>query len=160
MKNLQKIIVIGVFLLLIGCSKKTDSTDVSINQSENVEVSSNKNQTETEIQDEIINQNDKSEMIQNETEMQEQIINDSQDNNQVIAGNNDPNSQTYLTEDEAKSIMLQKVLDGKFKSFEFEIDDGVAVYEAELTKDRTEYDITIDAVTGQILEYEEDSIFG
>ena len=36
----------------------------------------------------------------------------------------------------------------------FENDDGIMVYEIEFIKDRTEYEYTIDAASGKILEFD------
>ena len=40
--------------------------------------------------------------------------------------------------------------------FEFDHDDGIAVYEIEMKKDGYEYDVKIDAKTGEVIEFEKE----
>ncbi|MGM9531177.1 PepSY domain-containing protein, partial [Intestinibacter sp.] len=40
--------------------------------------------------------------------------------------------------------------------FEFDMDDGRAEYEGELVGNNIEYDIVLDAITGDIIEFEKD----
>ena len=44
----------------------------------------------------------------------------------------------------------------QFVKVEFDNDDGVPVYEIEMRSGRVEYDLTIHAKTGKILEYDQD----
>ncbi|MCD8011457.1 MAG: PepSY domain-containing protein, partial [Lachnospiraceae bacterium] len=46
--------------------------------------------------------------------------------------------------------------DATFVKAKMEKDDGLLVYEIEFFQGRTEYECTIDALTGEILEYEEE----
>ncbi len=66
-----------------------------------------------------------------------------------------------ITEDEAKGIAVADagftLNQVNFTSVHSDFDDGMAVYEIEFTKDNQEYDYTIDAVSGAILEKETDS---
>lgn len=66
------------------------------------------------------------------------------------------NSNTYISEKKAKEIMQDKTQDAVLVNFEFDIDDGRAEYEGELVKNNIEYDITLDAITGEIIEFEKD----
>lgn len=80
---------------------------------------------------------------------------DDSDNNH----NNDSNANdnnAIISIEKAKSIMLNKVPDGKIVKFEYDEDDKE--YEGEIIKGNNEYDITISAITGKILEYEVDTI--
>ncbi|MGL5694935.1 MAG: PepSY domain-containing protein [Peptostreptococcaceae bacterium] len=61
-------------------------------------------------------------------------------------------SSKYIGEKKAKEIMLKKVPGAKF--IKFKLDDGE--YEAELVKGNYEYEITVDAKTGKITDYEKD----
>ncbi|MBO4289980.1 MAG: PepSY domain-containing protein [Lachnospiraceae bacterium] len=67
-------------------------------------------------------------------------------------------SSVKITKDEAKQIALQKagltadkVTDARVK---LDVEDGKTVYEVEFLSDGFEYEITIDAETGEVLEYE------
>ncbi len=67
------------------------------------------------------------------------------------AGNNN-----YIGVEEAKKIALSKVPGATVIKVEFDRDDGVPVYEVELVKDEYEYDIEIHAVTGKVLDFDQD----
>ena len=63
----------------------------------------------------------------------------------------------YIGVVKAKQIALQKVPGATVVKAKFDRDDGKSVYEIELIKDIYEYDIEIDAVTGKILDFEQDT---
>lgn len=65
-------------------------------------------------------------------------------------------SSKYIGLSKAKNIALKKVPGAAVVKAEFDKDDGVPVYEIELRKGAYEYEITIDAKTGNITEYEQD----
>ena len=56
----------------------------------------------------------------------------------------------------AKEIMLKKVPGAKIVKFELDNDDRTPEYEGELRKGNYEYEITINAISGKITEYEVD----
>lgn len=58
--------------------------------------------------------------------------------------------------EKAKQIAQQKVPGAVIVKAESDYDDGVPVYEIELVKDRIEYEYTIHAQTGQILDWDKD----
>lgn len=58
----------------------------------------------------------------------------------------------------AKEIALQKVSNGEIVKFKLEEDDGLTVYDIEIVKDAYEYEIKIDANTGDVIEYEQDDL--
>lgn len=60
----------------------------------------------------------------------------------------------YIGVAKAKSIAKKKVPGGTCVKVEFDKDDGVPVYEVEMVKDNQEYELTIHAKTGKILEYD------
>lgn len=60
----------------------------------------------------------------------------------------------YIGVAKAKSIAKKKVSGGTFIKVEFDKDDGVPVYEIEMVKGNREYELTIHAKTGKILEYD------
>ena len=69
-------------------------------------------------------------------------------------------SQDYIGEEKAKEIMQKKAPGAEIVEFEFDgyddDDNEPATYEGELVKDNIEYEITVDAVTGEVLEFEKD----
>ncbi|MGX4601756.1 PepSY domain-containing protein [Faecalimicrobium sp. JNUCC 81] len=91
------------------------------------------------------------------------------DNNTNNNGNNKPNLDnstnnnsnkhdvTYIGEAKAKSIMKNKVQGAKFVSFYLDNDD-TPEYEGKLVKDNIEYEISVDAKTGEILEFDKEYI--
>lgn len=66
-------------------------------------------------------------------------------------------NKSYIGESKAKSIMLGKVPGGTFRSFHLDYDDGRAEYEGELIKGNMKYDITVDANTGAITNFDSES---
>lgn len=70
-----------------------------------------------------------------------------------------PTGQTYISKSKAKSLALKKagLSSATFQSVELDEDDGKAVYELEFTSGKYEYECTIDAVTGKVLDYEKDT---
>ncbi len=75
-----------------------------------------------------------------------------------ISGSSNSSSKSkYIGEDKAKSIAKNKVPGGTFTKVEFDKDDGVPVYEIEMVKGSMEYELTIHAKTGEILEYDSES---
>ena len=81
---------------------------------------------------------------------------------QTVSGNESNASKEtgYLTESQAKAIALQhaKLDESSVQAVRcgFDYDDGRAEYEIEFRQGRMEYEYTIDAVTGKILEYDMD----
>ncbi|MCD7885790.1 MAG: PepSY domain-containing protein [Lachnospiraceae bacterium] len=67
---------------------------------------------------------------------------------------------TYISVDEAKAIALAKAglssEDVTFKKAKLDREDGVMVYEIEFYQGKTEYEFEINAVTGEIREFEID----
>lgn len=69
-------------------------------------------------------------------------------------------STAYIGEDKAKSIVVEHagfvITDVNFSKIELDSDDGQIVYEIEFYKDGREYEYTINASTGSIIEYDVD----
>ncbi|HBG5343137.1 TPA: cell wall-binding protein Cwp21 [Clostridioides difficile] len=78
---------------------------------------------------------------------------DDNDNNHNNNSNTNDNT-SIISAEKAKSIMLDKVPGGKIVKFEYDEDDKE--YEGEIIKGKTEYEITINAITGKILKFEID----
>ena len=70
---------------------------------------------------------------------------------------NTDGSSAYISVEQAKEIALGhaklSASEVRFRKAVLERDDGVAEYEIEFIKDRTEYEYSIDARTGKILEH-------
>ena len=70
----------------------------------------------------------------------------------------DSNNAAYIGVDRAKNIAVSHagvaLADAAFQKAKLENDDGRAEYEIEFFKDGIEYDYTIDAVSGTVLEYD------
>ena len=69
-------------------------------------------------------------------------------------------SANDIGKDKAKEIALNRVgikeSEADFIRVEYDREDGLYVYEVEIIKDRVEYDVTIKADDGKILEYDVD----
>lgn len=79
-------------------------------------------------------------------------------NNNVPTNNNGiTTNRTYIGESKAKSIMLSKVPGATIRRFHFD-NDSTPEYEAELIKDGYEYDISVNALTGEIIEFSKERI--
>lgn len=65
----------------------------------------------------------------------------------------------YIGEESAKQIALEKVGGGTVVKLKLDEEDRQMVYEVEIVKGEFEYEFEIDAVTGEILKYEKESIY-
>jgi len=76
------------------------------------------------------------------------------------SANQAPDNQSYIGETGAKEIALGHAglteAEVTYISVKLDLDDGKAKYEVEFKKERMEYDYDIDAVTGNILEWDHD----
>lgn len=67
-----------------------------------------------------------------------------------------------ITEDEAKAIAVERAgiaeSDASFTSVKLDTEDGMSVYEVEFTADDTEYDVTINSETSEVIDYQEEAI--
>ncbi len=78
---------------------------------------------------------------------------------QAVTGNNgNTGNNGYIGESKAKNIALDRVPGARVIKIEFDTDDGREVYEVELADSSFEYDIKIDAATGQIIEFDQDDL--
>ncbi len=74
-----------------------------------------------------------------------------------IAASETSSKNKYIGHAKAKSIAQKKVPGASVVKVEFDADDdGIAVYEVEMIKGNYEYDLTIHAKSGKILEYDRD----
>ena len=65
-------------------------------------------------------------------------------------------SSKYIGETKAKEIMLKKVPGAKIVKFKLDKDD-TPEYEGELTKGSYKYEISVNAITGKITDFEKDN---
>lgn len=65
-------------------------------------------------------------------------------------------SSKYIGEKKAKEIMLKKVPGAKIVKFELD-NDKTPEYEGELRKGKYEYEISVNAITGKITDFEKDN---
>lgn len=77
---------------------------------------------------------------------------------EITAKTSGSSNNGYIGTEKAKKIALKRVPGATVVKVEFDMDDGVPVYEVELINGVYEYEITIHAKTGKILEYEQDYI--
>ena len=71
-------------------------------------------------------------------------------------GSSSTSGDTISTE-KVKSIVIDRAgVSGTFRELKLERDDGRTVYEGEMRSGRTEYEFTIDAYTGAVLEWDTD----
>jgi len=72
----------------------------------------------------------------------------------------DPNADKYIGVDKAKELALAhagvKAQNARFLKANLDWEDGRVIYEVEFCSVRTEYDYEIDALTGDILEWDND----
>ena len=70
--------------------------------------------------------------------------------------NSSSSQKGYIGESKARNIALKKAPGATITRFEFDKDDGIAVYEVELRKGIYEYEVKINAATGAIIEFEKE----
>lgn len=68
------------------------------------------------------------------------------------------NSSATITEEEAKAIILSKVPNGNIVEFSYDVDDGRKQYEATVIKDNSKYELDVDAISGEIITFEQENL--
>lgn len=85
-------------------------------------------------------------------------LDDDDKDHEKTSGNYAGNADSYIGIDKAKSIAVShagfSVSDVTFSKAQLDDDDGYIVYEIEFYKDNTEYEYTINASNGAIMEYD------
>lgn len=77
----------------------------------------------------------------------------------LISTNANPNANINLiTSEEAKEIILKKVPNGTFTEFSFDSDDKTPKYDSTVIKDNIEYEVDVDAKTGEVIKFEKEKI--
>ncbi|MEG2786835.1 MAG: PepSY domain-containing protein [Romboutsia sp.] len=59
----------------------------------------------------------------------------------------------YLTKEQAKTIILEKVPDGKILEFAYDNEDNSPKYDSKVVKDNMKYEVDVDAETGNIVNF-------
>ncbi|MBQ9990137.1 MAG: PepSY domain-containing protein [Lachnospiraceae bacterium] len=82
-------------------------------------------------------------------------------NTQQAGANSSNTDASYIGEEKALSIALEKVPGATFEHIRInqEWDDGRTVYEGKISYNDMEYDFEIDATTGNIISWEAESIY-
>ena len=165
MKKLASLVLLG--LVLVGCSnsgsgdvmKMEEAQKIALEEVDGEVIKSSKDRDDgrTYYEFEIVTDSEKYDLeIDGESG---DIVKKEKDDDYVANQNttNNQTNQTTITEDEAKKIATDRIGgSGEFVRCELDNDDGVLKYEIEVIKDNTEYDIDVDATTGEITKYEED----
>ena len=84
------------------------------------------------------------------------VIANSSASNDTTSSKNSGSSSKYISEKKAKSIALDKVSGGNLVYCYLDYDDGRAQYEVEITKGKYEYEMEIDAITGNIYDFDKE----
>lgn len=62
----------------------------------------------------------------------------------------------YITKEQAKTVMLEKVPDGKILEFSYDNNDSSPKYESQIVKDNIKYEVDVDAETGDVINFEQE----
>lgn len=165
MKKLASLVLLG--LVLVGCSNSSSGDVMTMEEAQKIALeevdgeviksSKDRDDGRTYYEFEIVTDSEKYDLeIDGESG---DIVKKEKDDDYVANQNttNNQTNQTTITEDEAKKIATDRIGgSGEFVRCELDNDDGVLKYEIEVIKDNTEYDIDVDATTGEITKYEED----
>lgn len=165
MKKLASLVLLG--LILVGCSNSGSDDVMTMEEAQKIALeevdgeviksSEDRDDGRTYYEFEIVTDSEKYDLeIDGESG---DIVKKEKDDDYVANQNttNNQTNQTTITEDEAKKIATDRIGgSGEFVRCELDNDDGVLKYEIEIIKDNTEYDIDVDATTGEITKYEED----
>ena len=150
MKKLASLVLLG--LVLVGCSNSGSGDVMTMEEAQKIALE--------EVDGEVIKSSTDSEKYDLEIDGESGDIVKKEKDDDYVANQNTTNNQTNqttITEDEAKKIATDRIGgSGEFVRCELDNDDGVLKYEIEVIKDNTEYDIDVDATTGEITKYEED----
>lgn len=82
---------------------------------------------------------------------------DNTNTNNLLQGTTTTKPQKFIGEEKAKNIMLSKVPNSNITKFYLD-DDSTPEYEGILINGNTKYDISVNALTGDILEFEKEII--
>ena len=75
------------------------------------------------------------------------------------ASKNESNHSNLITSEKAKTIMTNKVPGATILEFSYDGDDRVPKYDGTLIKDNYEYEIDVNAKTGEVIKFEKEKVF-
>lgn len=79
-----------------------------------------------------------------------------QNNTSNTNGNTNTNTQATITAEQAQQKAMDRVGGGYLVKCELDQDDGVLKYEIEIKNGNKEYDVDVDANTGEIIKFDEE----
>lgn len=79
-----------------------------------------------------------------------------QNNTSNTNGNTNTNTQATITAEQAQQKAMDRVGGGYLVKCELDHDDGVLKYEIEIKNGNKEYDVDVDANTGEIIKFDEE----
>lgn len=79
-----------------------------------------------------------------------------QNNTSNTNGNTNTNTQATITAEQAQQKAMERVGGGYLVKCELDHDDGVLKYEIEIKNGNKEYDVDVDANTGEIIKFDEE----
>lgn len=79
-----------------------------------------------------------------------------QNNTSNTNGNTNTNTQATITAEQAQQKAMDRVGGGYLVKCELDYDDGVLKYEIEIKNGNKEYDVDVDANTGEIIKFDEE----
>lgn len=79
-----------------------------------------------------------------------------ENNNSNTNGNTNTNTQATITAEQAQQKAMDRVGGGYLVKCELDQDDGVLKYEIEIKNGNKEYDVDVDANTGEIIKFDEE----
>lgn len=66
-------------------------------------------------------------------------------------------NKSVISRQQASNIAKNWVKSGRVVSIDYDIDDGVAVYEVDVLSGRTKYDVKVNAHTGKVIRVKRDN---
>lgn len=79
-----------------------------------------------------------------------------QNNTSNTNGNTNTNTQATITAEQAQQKAMDRIGGGYLVKCELDHDDGVLKYEIEIKNGNKEYDVDVDANTGEIIKFDEE----
>ncbi len=173
MNTLFKSITIFALGIILITEKAEASSKISLEKAKEIALSHAKlsskevNFTETRLDDDFNNAEFEIEFFHQNIEYEYEIdaksgkINSySQEKHgvtQKISSSHGQNTN-YITKDQAEQIAFKHANVSKviFSNTEFDIDDGIAVYDVEFFANNTKYEYEINAISSEIIEFEQD----